>query len=310
MMVMSRITRDLEDLMERKPALWPGWLPMVVLPAAPFFCGINHPRWVLMWTLALLIFAGCKWLTWWEEGRWMKTTPARGWAYLLAWPGMNVREFLGRTIAHTQPSWSEWVFASAKTCVGAIMVWGLVRRIPAGHELWAGWTGLVGLVFLLHFGLFHLLALFWQRAGVNALPIMCAPVLAKSVAEFWNRRWNVAFNQLVHRFVFRPLASRANLWVACLAAFLVSGVIHDLVISVPAGRGYGLPTAYFLVQGCAVLFEHSRIGRHMGLRGGWRGWVFTMIVTAGPAFWLFHPPFIKNVILPMLTAIGATGRKI
>jgi hypothetical protein len=39
-------------------------------------------------------------------------------------------------------------------------------------------------------------------------------------------------------------------------------------------------------------------------RGG-RGWLFTFIVTAAPAFWLFHPSFIRNVILPMLHAIGA-----
>lgn len=296
--------------MERKPALWPGWLPLAVLSASSFFWGIKQPRWVLMWILALIIFVGCKWLTWWDEGRWMETTPARGFAYLFVWPGMNAREFLDGTITHARPSQSEWFFAAAKTCLGAVMVWGLVRRIPVAHELWEGWMGLVGLVFLLHFGLFHLLALFWQRTGVNALPIMRAPMFATSVSEFWNRRWNIAFNQLIHRFVFRPVTRRANLPAACLAAFLVSGVIHDLVISVPAGGDYGFPTAYFMVQGFAVLFEHSRIGRRMGLRGGWRGWVFTAIVTAAPVFWLFHPPFIKNVILPMLTAIGATGRKI
>ena len=93
-----------------------------------------------------------------------------------------------------------------------------------------------------------------------------------------------------------------------MAAFLVSGAIHELVISVPAGAGYGLPTAYFLVQGGAVILERSRIGRRMGLRAGWRGRVFALLVVAAPAFWLFHPPFIRNVILPMLTAIGATGR--
>jgi hypothetical protein len=39
---------------------------------------------------------------------------------------------------------------------------------------------------------------------------------------------------------------------------------------------------------------------------GARGWFFTLVVTVAPLFWLFHPPFIHNVILPMLTAIGAT----
>jgi hypothetical protein len=39
---------------------------------------------------------------------------------------------------------------------------------------------------------------------------------------------------------------------------------------------------------------------------GLRGRLFALAVTAGPAFWLFHPPFIHNVILPMFQAIGAT----
>ena len=86
-----------------------------------------------------------------------------------------------------------------------------------------------------------------------------------------------------------------------MIAFAVSGLIHELVISLPAGAGYGLPTGYFLLQGLAVL-----AGRQWNvLRNGISGWVFTMLVVAGPAYWLFHPPFIKNVILPFMRAIGA-----
>jgi hypothetical protein len=65
-----------------------------------------------------------------------------------------------------------------------------------------------------------------------------------------------------------------------------------------------LPTAYFILQGLAVLFERSRIGRRVGLGRGVRGWLFTLACTAGPAFWLFHPFFVRNVILPMLQAFG------
>jgi hypothetical protein len=35
------------------------------------------------------------------------------------------------------------------------------------------------------------------------------------------------------------------------------------------------------------------------------GQFFTAFVVAVPAFWLFHPPFIRNVILPFMKAIGA-----
>ena len=70
------------------------------------------------------------------------------------------------------------------------------------------------------------------------------------------------------------------------------------MISCAARGGYGLPTAYFVLQGVGVSFERSRVGRRLGLRRSVRG-------TAGPAFWLFHPPFVRYVVLPFMRAIGA-----
>jgi len=95
---------------------------------------------------------------------------------------------------------------------------------------------------------------------------------------------------------------------ADLAGFLVfvaSGLIHDLVISVPARGGYGLPTIYFLLQGTGMTIEHSRFGKQIGLGQGWQGWCFMMLFLAGPLFWLFHPWFVVRVILPFMQAIHA-----
>jgi hypothetical protein len=126
-----------------------------------------------------------------------------------------------------------------------------------------------------------------------------------SLSEFWGKRWNLGFRQLAHDLIFCPLHEGIGPGAAGFVVFVVSGLIHDLVISVPARAGYGLPTIYFVLQGIGVAIERSRVGRRMGLRHGVQGWLFMAAFTAGPAFWLFHPPFVRNVILPFLKAVHA-----
>jgi alginate O-acetyltransferase complex protein AlgI len=87
--------------------------------------------------------------------------------------------------------------------------------------------------------------------------------------------------------------------------FVVSGIIHDLVISLPAGGGYGLPTIYFALQGTGVAVERSRLGKRFGLGRGIRGWCFMVVFLTVPVFWLFHPWFVMRVILPFMHAIHA-----
>ena len=202
--------------------------------------------------------------------------------YLLAWPGMDAKAFLFRTDRGGQPRGSEWRAAVLKTLAGVDP--DLDRRPyrPAGHPLLAGWLGMVGLIFVLHFGTFHLLSLGWRSRGVDAMPVMRNPLASSSLAEFWGRRWNTAFHELATRFTFRPVRPIVGRTAATLLVFLVSGLIHELVISVPAHGGYGLPTGYFVLQGLGVAGERTRAGRRLGLGSGWRGWLFTVLFTAGP----------------------------
>ena len=164
---------------------------------------------------------------------------------------------------------------------------------------------MIGLVFMLHFGSFHLLALAWRSHGVAAEPIMRAPAVSTSLSAFWSERWNRGFNQLAHDLIFRTTFRRIGVVWSMLLVFLASGLIHDLVISVPAGALFGLPTAYFLLQGFGVLIERSHFGRRVGLNHGAAGWLFMLVFTVGPAYWLFHKPFINKVMNPFLKSIGA-----
>jgi len=258
-----------------------------------------------MWTLAFAIYAGCKWLTWWSD-RSRACRPAwRSVAYLLAWPGMDAEAFLDATVHVLRPPLRSWLFAFAETSLGTVLLWVVARSVPESHPLLRGWAGMVGAILLLHFGVFQMVALFWQARGVNAQAIMAAPLRSASLSEFWGKRWNLGFHQLAHDWIFAPLHRRLGTFVAGWLVFAVSGLVHDLVISLPAHAGYGLPTAYFLLQGAGVALERSSFGKRLGLRRGWRGWLFMAACTAGPAFLLFHPAFVMQVILPFMEAIRA-----
>ena len=261
--------------------------------------------WLFMWALSFAIFAALKWMTWWTARDRSAASVGRSLAYLLAWPGMDAEAFLDESRCPPHPQFREWCWASVKTALGVFLLWVVARRIPAEQALLRGWIGLFGLILLLHFGSFHLIALFWQTMGIDAQPVMSKPILSRTLSEFWGRRWNLGFRQLAHEFIFGPLHKRIGVPAAGLAVFVASGLIHDLVISFPAHGGYGLPTGYFLLQGLGVTLERSHLGARIGLQAGSQARIFAIVVTAAPAFWLFHPLFVQRVILPFLQAIGA-----
>lgn len=282
------------------------WLPLLILVSATAVIGKFFPPWLYMWAIAFALFAGSKWLCFRRElAKGTTVSFARIAPFLFGWIGMEAAAFFANEKTAEAPQTSEWIFAAVKSFIGSGLIWIGVRLVLPINPSLAGWTGMVGIILLLHFGLFHLLALAWRSAGIPVTPLMRAPLLSRSLAEFWGERWNTAFNKLAFTLLFRPLHRAAGVPAATMLVFLVSGLIHDLVISIPAHGGYGLPTLYFLLQGAGILFERTRFARGCGLNRGLRGWLFTLFITAGPAFWLFHPPFVRNVILPFLQAIGA-----
>jgi hypothetical protein len=283
-----------------------GWFPFLVALFA--YRNVLRP-WVFMWFLALMIYFALKWVSWWKARERIAhriVYPAwRSVAYLLAWPGMDADAFLDTRQRGRIPTSSQWLWATLETFVGVGLIWGVARYIPSDMRLLSGWVGMIGLILLLHFGSFQLIALVWQRLGVNAEPIMSAPLRSTSLSEFWGKRWNLGFRELAHQLIFRPASRRLGVGGAGFLVFVVSGLIHDLVISLPARGGYGLPTLYFVLQGAGVSIERSRFGRRIGLGHGARGWCFAMLFLIAPLYGLFHPWFVMRVILPFMQAIRA-----
>ncbi|MEZ5330414.1 MAG: membrane bound O-acyl transferase family-domain-containing protein [Verrucomicrobiales bacterium] len=106
--------------------------------------------------------------------------------------------------------------------------------------------------------LLAIVTLLWLPSGQLLPAIHNRPWLARSVADFWGRRWNLWFSDWFRYAIFQRLRRRPVFALAL--AFAVSGVLHEWVINVPlyfvTGRVlFGTMMLYFLLQAVGVLVE-------------------------------------------------------
>ena len=159
---------------------------------------------------------------------------------------------------------------------------------------------LIGLSLILHFGMLSISAGMWRFSGVNTYLLFRQPAKATSLNEFWSKRWNIAFSEMTSVAIFRPLKNKIGGAAALMLAFMFSGLLHELALSVPVNSGYGLPLLYFIIQGCVVLFEKLLIRRKVRFlqnKAVAKVWLFFWLVIPAPL--LFHPQFIKQIVWPL-----------
>jgi len=174
---------------------------------------------------------------------------------------------------------------------GAVL-FALARFVAVRAPAIAMLLALPALSLMLHFGLFDLVTAFYRRRGIPVGELFRAPLRARSLSEFWSRRWNTGFSEMIAIVIDRPLRGVLGATPALYASFLASGLLHELAISVPVRAGYGLPTAYFLLHGTLVAIER-KIGRAPGR-------VWTLFWLAAPLPLLFHPWFVREVVWPLV----------
>jgi hypothetical protein len=220
-------------------------------------------------------------------------------AFAALWPGMRPALF-----AKTSPA--------ARSGAAELMVDGLVRMalgaalIALGRFVWSTTESRVaaaalilpGISLVLHFGLFNLATGGWRSAGVPADALFKAPLLATTLREFWGKRWNLAFSEMTALGIYRPVSSVAGRRVGMVAAFVASGIVHELAISLPVRAGFGLPLLYFGLHAVAMLAEGAlgpTLERHPWLG---RAWTVAWLVLPLPI--LFHPWFLDGVVWPLV----------
>ena len=84
-------------------------------------------------------------------------------------------------------------------------------------------------------------------------------------------------------------------------AFLWSGLLHELAISVPVRAGFGLALSYFALHGVLVLVEQRLERTRWAVsRWGWLAHVWTLGWLVLPLPVLFHPWFLRGVVWPLI----------
>ena len=273
------------ELKERPGRKWVGWAILTVFVGVAAIVGwaFSVTPWVWMWVLAGALWLGFKCMNFSLEGGFRMVH-----SLYFVWVGTETNAFRkeGKAAAGGLRLGSSPVFVGLG--LGALI--GVVPQF--NHPIAVGWLGIFSMLLLVHFGIFGLLGGILNGLGIGVKPIMEAPWKAKTLSEFWGRRWNRAFSDWARVWIFRPMVRKLGGGWGTLAGFLASGVAHELVVSLPARGGLGLPTVYFVLQAGGVLAQR----RIPAIRGRWCTLGFVLI----PAPILFHSRFVDGVFAPMV----------
>lgn len=153
--------------------------------------------------------------------------------------------------------------------------------------------------------------------GIIIEPHFDNPFAAVSLEEFWARRWNLLVSNCLRETVLNPvyyLLRRAKSeeddirvgisvegestkgfdvpkLLAMLAAFLVSGLAHELCVYYMTLQSTGRMNSFFVVQGLAVALEAAWKVYFSDMRPSpWVGRSYTLGFAFMTSHWLFWPP--------------------
>jgi hypothetical protein len=254
-----------------------------------------------MWTMAFGLYVCCKWLTYWEAlRRGAHADARRAVAYLVAWPGMDAITFLSDNGAE-RPRLEEWpdlVMERDGDCRLERDRARPQRRArmgqPLGHQQVEIRPGP---------------GAFLQGDLDNPAVLGGGAVRGRSAAAMSTSLSDLG-PSLEHG-VSRPrrpgdvpsASSDCRRASAAAVVFLLSGLLHELVISSRRVEAMACRRCKLALQAFGVIVERTPAAKAVGLgpacaagvHGGGAG---------VPVFMLF-PVFVRAVMLPMLARIGA-----
>ena len=264
----------------RWPLPWTaGWVVTFALVGGAHAALLGADPIIRMVGICLVLLAGMKALVY---RAWGGTLPwGRYLVFALGWFGMDPGSFRKR---REGLSWrGDLAWGLGLMVVGTLGAW-LVWKME--------WRQILVMFFPMslgfHFGALRVLKGGLRRAGFPVRTLFPNVLRARGLGDFWSLRWNVGYSQMMQRVVGRPVERLWGRGGGVMAVFLVSGLLHELAITLPVKAGYGLPTLYFGMHGLLVILE-AKGGRSFGKVGA-------LLLVVVPLGFLFPPEFQREVI--------------
>ncbi|MEO1857927.1 MAG: MBOAT family protein [Rubritalea sp.] len=226
------------------------WLVPLAAYVVMHFASLELPPLLRMVLLCGVLMAGMKWIVYSE---WRRTCgqalPWGRWlCFGLLWFGMEPKAWVGK---RRSLQWKPDVLWGEACCLtGGILVF-----LMSNYEVTELLPLFIAMSVGFHFGILRLLTAFWRMQGFPVRALFRNPFLSRGFGDFWGKRWNLAYSQMMARAVKRPIQKKHGAKVATFSVFVISGLLHELAITVPVQAGYGLPTCFFIVQGILTTSE-------------------------------------------------------
>lgn len=253
-----------------------------------------------MLTLILLLFLGMKAVSTVYRYQGKGRLSFLQWiAFALGWPGMDPLPFeqLGKGVK--VPLNRRLLYTGLSSMVLGILLLYVLALLLRHHVLptyFLCQLSFIPFICIFHIGIGNIGTTTWAFLGVKVEPVMLAPWQSETLGSFWGKRWNVPFIQMMRITLFIPFARKNKATWALILSFLISGIFHEIALTLPVHGGYGLPFLYFSLQALLVSAEKKYTGH-------WRPsfkrvWVFACLLLPFPL--LLPQPFLHKVILPFL----------
>jgi len=279
-----------------------GWVPPAAVIAVAVAIGGGLDPWHRLVLTTLVLYVALKATAIVTRRSSLVGTNAVGRTlFWTVWPGFDATPFAERRQARTVDVHGPIAQGATLMFLGMSALGALAVLEGSIGDTVLGWLGIGALLLTVHFGYSDVLTGLMRRAGFPVRRLFDDPLKSRTLGEFWSRRWNVAFVEM-DRALFLPLfRSWLGKRVAVFGVFALSGVLHELAISYPAGGGWGLPLVYFGIEGLLTAVErplHIRRWPHLAARA------WTIVGVLAPLPLLFNTSFRTELVVPLIRNLG------